>query len=507
MNYSYWAPMPLAKCGCALYDRKVLSGLVHFQQQALIPPEIIEIMQMEEFQESHSETELSSTVSSECFYEYDRTCESEKAGGHQEVFGRSSPPVSSSWIPKSKMSPPKSPNSDDMDEEEGAVPMKTILERRLSTIKVETTGAPIKTDHLDISMSSLIDAPPVESSPCLKEGYLLKLSSGLIQEWQQRYFCLHQDSLVYYGSERDAKQSKEKGNGCNSSMGVCGAVAGDQVKCRSFPLVSAGVQHGSQWKGSKYQPNRFILYTPSRVLLCETTSPSEALAWTDAIQAQISHSITEESSKKQRSPANLLDRVWSVQGNDRCADCGGPEAADWFSVGFGVTLCIGCAGRHRSLGTHQSRVRSLVLDDWNGPLDLARLEIIFRLGNRIINSILLGNEERRVVDVHQKYISRTCQKQDHQSETVFKAVLQDDLPGTARLLLTSYRPASEYISGANGYTLLHTAATAGHTVMAVFLAERGCSPQAKDDLGRTPIQLALDSGYTNLASLLGKYSV
>lgn len=49
--------------------------------------------------------------------------------------------------------------------------------------------------------------------------------------------------------------------------------------------------------------------------------------------------------------------------NKECADCGakGPKWASW---SIGVFLCINCAGIHRSLGTHISKVKSATLDKW-----------------------------------------------------------------------------------------------------------------------------------------------
>jgi len=58
-----------------------------------------------------------------------------------------------------------------------------------------------------------------------------------------------------------------------------------------------------------------------------------------------------------------LDRHAQIPGNQECADCGNKDP-EWASVNNGTIICMECAGVHRSLGTHLSRVKSLKLDCW-----------------------------------------------------------------------------------------------------------------------------------------------
>jgi len=44
-----------------------------------------------------------------------------------------------------------------------------------------------------------------------------------------------------------------------------------------------------------------------------------------------------------------------------CADCGARQP-EWASVNLGALLCLECAGCHRAMGTHVSKVRSLTMD-------------------------------------------------------------------------------------------------------------------------------------------------
>ncbi|SCV01573.1 LAMI_0G12310g1_1 [Lachancea mirantina] len=50
--------------------------------------------------------------------------------------------------------------------------------------------------------------------------------------------------------------------------------------------------------------------------------------------------------------------------NNYCADCKTANHPRWASWSLGVFICIRCAGIHRSLGTHISKVKSVDLDTW-----------------------------------------------------------------------------------------------------------------------------------------------
>jgi len=98
--------------------------------------------------------------------------------------------------------------------------------------------------------------------------------------------------------------------------------------------------------------------TPLRVIRAETAAPSKA------------------------DQAAQLRAIRAQPGNGTCAECSSPSV-EWLVLEYGVLVCIHCAGAHRSLGTHISKVRSLDLDDFA----TAELQWVAAMGNRKSNGI------------------------------------------------------------------------------------------------------------------------
>eukprot|EP00193_Tetraselmis_chui_P019392 CAMPEP_0177792860 /NCGR_PEP_ID=MMETSP0491_2-20121128/24751_1 /TAXON_ID=63592 /ORGANISM="Tetraselmis chuii, Strain PLY429" /LENGTH=709 /DNA_ID=CAMNT_0019315305 /DNA_START=417 /DNA_END=2547 /DNA_ORIENTATION=- len=75
--------------------------------------------------------------------------------------------------------------------------------------------------------------------------------------------------------------------------------------------------------------------------------------------------------------------------NRLCADCSGASSSrpTWASINTGVFICMQCAGIHRGLGVHISKVRSCTLDTWL-PEQVAFLDAT---GNAIANSYWEAN--------------------------------------------------------------------------------------------------------------------
>jgi hypothetical protein len=112
--------------------------------------------------------------------------------------------------------------------------------------------------------------------------------------------------------------------------------------------------------------------------------------------------------------APSLDRLETKQ----CADCTEPSCTtlSWVSMQYGTTVCVQCAGAHRSLGT--TAVRSLRLDEWTED----QVDSVARMGgNASINEQLewhvpipkpgpLSTGEERRQYVRAKYVNRAFDK-------------------------------------------------------------------------------------------------
>lgn len=60
----------------------------------------------------------------------------------------------------------------------------------------------------------------------------------------------------------------------------------------------------------------------------------------------------------------ILNTLLRDPENNKCADCKTATHPRWASWSLGAFICIRCAGYHRSMGTHISKVKSVDLDTW-----------------------------------------------------------------------------------------------------------------------------------------------
>ncbi|XP_071837142.1 stromal membrane-associated protein 1-like isoform X2 [Apostichopus japonicus] len=132
--------------------------------------------------------------------------------------------------------------------------------------------------------------------------------------------------------------------------------------------------------------------------------------------------IQRDKEKKQQEEFQaILRRLLLEEDNKYCADCDakGPRWASW---NIGVFLCIRCAGIHRNLGVHISKVKSVNLDTWTEKQTLSIESLGNRSCRRVYEADLPSSFRRPQTDSalehfirakyeHKKYVDRELEKQ------------------------------------------------------------------------------------------------
>ncbi|KAG0151466.1 hypothetical protein CROQUDRAFT_544186 [Cronartium quercuum f. sp. fusiforme G11] len=85
----------------------------------------------------------------------------------------------------------------------------------------------------------------------------------------------------------------------------------------------------------------------------------------------------------------LVLELLKQPGNDVCADCR-TRNPRWASWNLGIFICVKCAGIHRKMGTHITKVKSLTLDSWTKE----QVESMKSKGNLKANSQWNPNEAK-----------------------------------------------------------------------------------------------------------------
>ncbi|KAI8875953.1 ArfGap-domain-containing protein [Backusella circina FSU 941] len=124
--------------------------------------------------------------------------------------------------------------------------------------------------------------------------------------------------------------------------------------------------------------------------------------------------------------------------NTYCADCS-TRNPEWCSLNLGIVICIECSGIHRSLGTHISKVRSLLLDSASFTFDIVQL--LFAIGNATSNEIYEygfkekkprpgDTREMKLKFIWAKYASKQFVKPSEEGADalLFEAIDTNDIP-------------------------------------------------------------------------------
>ena len=181
----------------------------------------------------------------------------------------------------------------------------------------------------------------------------------------------------------------------------------------------------------------FALHSQNRKYVFQAEDTQEKEEWVGVLNNTLEHLFNsqltrnvDDESQDVRSMNELIafivKSIRSLPGNHQCCDCNASDPP-WISTNLGVLVCIECSGVHRELGVQFSRVRSLVLDN----LCTAELLVAHRMGNYSFNEV---SEENLSIDKLSKDATMVERKEYIRSKYVErKWVRQSNRPASEML--------------------------------------------------------------------------
>ena len=343
-------------------------------------------------------------------------------------------------------------------------------------------------------------------------GYLWKQSSNMKKDWKRRWFVLENGELAYYRS-RD-KLDRE--------------FVVNTMLCK----VKERLDHDYRYVFELISPSR-------RVYILQAQSEQDFIAWCSVLRNQVHRLLRKNTTvvnikggnnDNDDSTDNMSNNVLnnrkyekrelkrSIQDNNKfCADCNKKDP-EWVSINTGVVICIDCCGIHRGLGTHISKVRSLILDD----IPLSTLKAISELGNDKINEILENtipsdyhkinsssnsNEKEKFIKgkyMFKMFIDPTKSKQlthEQINEKLYQSSIKNQLLGIFEALCYGANVDYQFDKYSNK-TALHETSSKNFTQATEFLLQNGAVQNIEDDDGNTARELAEENECSDVLQIL-----
>ncbi|CAK8683625.1 unnamed protein product [Clavelina lepadiformis] len=226
---------------------------------------------------------------------------------------------------------------------------------------------------------------------------------------------------------------------------------------------------------------KFQVIFPFRTFTLTADSEEEKRSWVEALNDAIAEGLSDY---------KVVEEVWMNEPNKKCADCG-REDPDWASINLAVVICKHCAGVHRDLGVHNSKVRSLKMDVkiWNENMK----NLLFTLGNGVANSFWgarlkssdaitdMADKKQRAWYITSKYLEmqylephKFCGNQARLNQALINAVRNNDLREAYALVFSGADPNCD-TGKAHPQTPFLLAKYLNYDIMAEFLYQNGAT--------------------------------
>lgn len=151
--------------------------------------------------------------------------------------------------------------------------------------------------------------------------------------------------------------------------------------------------------------------------------------------------------------------------NKYCADCDAKQPR-WASWNLGVFLCIRCAGIHRNLGVHLTKVKSVNLDSWTAV--------------QVQSMRVMGNAKGRAVYEHALPKDFRRAQNDHSLESFIRAKYEQK-----RYIMKDWLPPRVDV---NDLSLELKSERETKKVAATPKIPNGCAPSPKVESHSSPVQ-------------------
>jgi hypothetical protein len=211
-------------------------------------------------------------------------------------------------------------------------------------------------------------------------GYLFKRSHNLRKDWKRRFFTVSNGTLSYTTT---AETNKSAPTTFPLMLSTVREVR-DCDRANAFEVVSS--THSTLlFAETEGQMREWIAVLRNAIADSLNNQQAEPARRGRALASTESSRRSDDSAAQaaRRPPGDVLALLRTMEPRNRlCADCGVDDAT-WTSISLGVFVCIDCAGVHRRIGVHISKVRSLELDTML-PGDL---QLLARLGNAVSNAV------------------------------------------------------------------------------------------------------------------------
>uniref|UniRef100_A0A5S6R009 ArfGAP with SH3 domain, ANK repeat and PH domain-containing protein n=1 Tax=Trichuris muris TaxID=70415 RepID=A0A5S6R009_TRIMR len=341
-------------------------------------------------------------------------------------------------------------------------------------------------DSLSVTVLESGTSEAFASTSRLKSGYLLKRSKRRMNRNWYRRRCEVRDGFFYIWHDNESLPP----------------IQINLLTCQVLP--------------NRDDSRMLIVQCHDRKYEFQAESDSCATEWITTLSSMKKLAEKEAMSDEAISGEHIqklaLDRIKMLPGNDRCCDCGSMKDVTWLCTNFGSLHCIDCAGSHRDLGVHVSRIQSLSLD----RIDRATALIPLALGNHKVNMVfeatysgvkIVDSPAQRKRFIHDKYVQRKYVSPviDRPMEYLVETIALGSVSNLLHLYASGIdlNTVVDPTTGENALLMTTRADVGGsHLAFLQFLLQNGADVNATNLIGETAAHVCIHQGKPECLKLL-----